>query len=159
MRKAMYYGAERKREGLKALMSVAVIAVGLVLSDMAASPALHMAAESGDVVGVWQWVEPAGERSEEGRPLFEIRRAADGELEAMILVSFGDRVSEADVSYDEGHLCMVTEHGASFKGELSADGLVIQGVIQYVGARSTALLQRVEHRKMRRAAGRKDYAT
>ena len=54
---------------------------------------------------------------------------------------------------------VVTEHGASFKGELSDDGLVIEGVIQFDGARTTALLQRVEHRKMRRAAGRRAYAT
>ncbi len=158
VRKAMYYGAERKREGLRALLSVAAIAAGLVLSNIAASSTLYPGAESGDVVGVWQWVEP-GETSQAGTPLFEIRRAADGELEAMVLVRSGDRVSEADVSYDQGHLCMVTEHGASFKGELSDDGLMIEGVIQYEGSRSTALLQRVEHRKMRRAAGRKAYAT
>ena len=155
----MYYGAERKKEGLKALMSVAAIAAGLVLSNMAASPALYLGAESGDVVGVWRWVEPAAEGTSATSPLFEIRRAADGELEAMLLVRSGDKVGEANVSYDAGHLCMVTEHGASFKGELSEDGLMIEGVIQYGDARSTALLQRVEHRKMRRAAGRKAFAT
>ena len=56
-------------------------------------------------------------------------------------------------------MCMVTEQGASFKAEISKDGLMIEGVIQYGGARSTALLKRVEHRKMRRAAGRKAYST
>ena len=155
----MYYGAERRREGLRAVMSMAAIAAGLVLSNMAASPALHMAAQSVDVVGLWQWVEPASQESQPATPLFEIRRAADGELEAMVLVRSGERVSEADVSYDAGHLCVVTEHGASFKGELSEDGLKIEGVIQYEGARSSALLQRVEHRKMRKAAGRRAYAT
>ncbi|MEK6255378.1 MAG: hypothetical protein N2B05_11840 [Gemmatimonadales bacterium] len=157
MRKAMYYDATRRREGLRALLSVAAIAAGLVLSNIAASSTLYLEAESGDVVGLWQWVE-AGATSQ-STPLFEIRRSANGDLEAMVLVRSGDRVREADVSYDEGHLCMVTEHGASFTGELSKDGLLIEGVIQYEGSRSTALLQRVEHRKMRRAAGRRAYAT
>lgn len=155
----MIYGAERKHEGLRVLLSVAVIAVGIVLSDMAASPTLYPDPGPGDVVGVWQWVEPASDRAGTGTPLFEIRRAADGELEATVLVRSGDRMGEADVSYDGGRLCVVTEHGASFKGELSDDGREIEGVIQYEGARSTALLQRVEHRKMRRAAGPKAYAT
>jgi hypothetical protein len=155
----MYYGAERKREGLKVLMSVAAIAAGLVLSNMAASPTLYLGADSGDVVGIWRWVEPAAGSTSATSPLFEIRRSADGELEAKLLVRSGDEVGDANVSYDAGHVCMVTEHGASFKGELSEDGLMIEGVIQYGEARSTALLQRVEHRKMRRAAGRKDYAT
>lgn len=159
MRRAMFYGVERKREGLKALLSVAAIASGLVLSDMAASPALSRDTEVADIVGLWQWVEPAGATSRASTPLFEIRRAADGELEAMVRVRSGDRVSEADVSYTEGHVCMVIEHGASFKGELSHDGLMIEGVIQYGGARSPVQLQRVEHRKMRRAAGRRVYAT
>ncbi|MGB5304545.1 MAG: hypothetical protein WBO43_10315 [Gemmatimonadota bacterium] len=158
MRKAMYYGETRRREGLRALLSVAAIAAGLVLSNIATSSTLYLEAESGDVVGLWQWVEP-GENSQARTPLFEIRRSADGHLEAMVLVRSGDRVREADVSYDAGHLCMVTEHGASFKGELSEDGSLIEGVIQFEGARSTALLQRVEHRKMRRAAGRRAYAT
>ncbi|MBT8461369.1 MAG: hypothetical protein KJO44_02520 [Gemmatimonadetes bacterium] len=151
----MYYGVERRHEGLRVLLSVAAIASGLVLSDMAASPAPG----HGDVVGLWQWVEPAGDDGRAETPLFEIRRAADGELEATVLVREGNRLSEADVSYDAGHLCMVTEHGASFKGQLSDDGLKIEGVIRYEGARSTALLQRVEHRKVRRAAERKAYAT
>lgn len=155
----MYYEAKKRREGLRALASVAAIACGLVLSDMAASPALHLGSDTGDVVGVWRWVDPAGEPDQGVTPLFEIRRAADGALEAMVLVRPGDRVREADVSFDAGELCMVTEHGASFKGELSPDGLVIEGVIQVDGARITALLERVEHRKMRRAAGRKAYAT
>ena len=155
----MYYGTQRKKEGLKALVSVAAIAAGLVLSNMAASPALYLGADSGDIVGIWRWVEPAAEGSTETSPLFEIRRAADGELEAKLLVRSGEKVGDADVSYDAGHLCMVTEHGASFKGELSEDGLMIEGVIQYGAVRSTALLQRVEHQKMRRAAGRKDYST
>ena len=154
----MYY-AKKRHEGLRALASVAAIAAGLVLSSMASSPAVYPGAETGDVVGVWRWVDPAGEREQGVTPLFEIRRAADGALEAMVLVRPGDRVSEADVSFDAGQLCVVTEHGASFKGELSEDGLVIEGVIQFDGARTTALLQRVEHRKMRRAAGRRSYAT
>jgi hypothetical protein len=155
----MYYDAKRKNEGLKALLSVAAIAVGLLLSNMAASPGLYLEAEAIDVVGVWRWVEPAADGIDPSTPLFEIRRAADGELEAMVLIRSGDHASEADVSYDAGHLCMVTEQGASFKGELSDDGLVIEGVIQLGGARSTALLQRVERRKLRRAAGRRAYAT
>lgn len=155
----MYYGAERKREGLKAFMSVAAIGAGLVLSNMAASPTPYLGADSGDVVGIWRWVEPAAGGTSATSPLFEIRRSADGELEAKLLVRSGDEVGDANVSYDAGHVCMVTEHGASFKGELSEDGLMIEGVIQYGEASSTALLQRVEHRKMRRAAGRKDYAT
>ena len=159
MRTAMYYATKRKNERLKALLSVAAIAVGLLLSSMAASPSLYLAADSGDVVGVWRWVEPAAEGIDESTPLFEIRRAADGELEAMVLIRSGDHASEADVSYDEGHLCMVTEKGASFKGELSEDGLIIEGVIQFGGARSTALLQRVERRKLRRAAERRAYST
>lgn len=155
----MYYGARRKNEGLKAVLSVAAIAVGLVLSNMAASPGLYLAADSLDVVGVWRWVEPAAEESAETSPLFEIRRSADGDLEATILVRSGRHSAEADISYDAGHLCVVTEQGASFKGEISEDGLVIEGVIHYGGSRSTALLQRVERRKLRRAAGRKAYAT
>lgn len=155
----MYYATKRKNEGLKALLSVAAIAVGLLLSNMAASPSLYLAADSVDVVGVWRWVEPEADGADAASPLFEIRRAADGQLEAMILVRSGDHSSEADVSYDAGHLCMVTEQGTSFKGELSEDGLMIEGVIQYGGARSTALLKRVEHRNMRRAAGRKAYST
>jgi hypothetical protein len=156
----MYYGATRKREGLRALLSVAAIAAGLVLSNMAASSAPYLSGEVADVVGVWQWVDPAAERSDEAAtPLFEIRRTADGALEAMVLVRPGARVREANVSYDQGHLCMVTERGASFKGEISEDGTIIEGVIQFEGARSSALLQRVEHRKMRRAAGRRTYAT
>ena len=158
MRKAMYYGETRRREGLRALLSVAAIAAGLVLSNIATSSTLYLEAESGDVVGLWQWVAP-GETDQASTPLFEIRRAADGHLEAVVLVRSGDRVREADVSYDAGHLCMVTEHGASFKGELSEDGSLIEGVVQFEGTRSTALLQRVEHLKMRRAAGRRAYAT
>jgi len=154
----MYYGATRRREGLRALLSVAAIAAGLVLSNIATSSTLYLEAESGDVVGLWQWVAP-GETDQASTPLFEIRRAADGHLEAVVLVRSGDRVREADVSYDAGHLCMVTEHGASFKGELSEDGSLIEGVVQFEGTRSTALLQRVEHLKMRRAAGRRAYAT
>jgi hypothetical protein len=155
----MYYAAKKRREGLRALASLATIAAGLVLSNMAASPGAYVSAETGDIVGVWRWVNPAGEPGPGVTPLFEIRRAADGALEAVVLVSPGERVREADVSFDAGHLCVVTEHGASFKGELSKDGLVIEGVIQFDGARATALLQRVEHRKMRRAAGRRAYAT
>ena len=155
----MYYGATRRREGLRALLSVAAIAAGLVLSNMAASPAQYVNTEAADVVGMWRWVDPAAERSDAMTPLFEIRRAADGALEAVVLVRPGDRLREANVSYDHGKLCMVTEHGASFKGEISDDGLIIEGVIQFEGARSFALLQRVEHRKMRRAAGRRAYAT
>ena len=139
----MYYAAKRKNEGLKALLSVAAIAVGLLLSNMAASPSLYLGADSVDVVGVWRWVEPAADGADAASPLFEIRRAPGGELEAMVLIRSGDHASEADVSYDAGHLCMVTEQGASFKGELSEDGSMIQGVIQYGGARSTALLRRV----------------
>jgi len=154
----MYYAAKERREGWRALASVAAIVAGFALSQ-ATSPALHLGAETGDVVGVWRWVDPAGERSPSVTPLFEIRRGADGALEAMVLVSPGDRVREADISFTEGHLCMVTQHGASFQGELSEDGRVIDGVIQFDGARASAQLQRVEHRKMRRAAGRKTYAT
>jgi len=154
----MYYATTRKNEGLKALLSVAALAVGLLLSSMAASPSFYLGADSADVVGVWRWVEPAADGADVASPLFEIRRAPDGQLEAMILIRSGDHSSEADVSYDAGHLCMVTEQGASFKGEISKDGLMIEGVIQYGGARSTALLKRVEHRKMRRAAGRKAYS-
>ena len=154
----MYYGATKRREGLRALLSVAAIAAGLVLSNIATSSTLYLEAETVDVVGLWQWVTP-GETGQASTPLFEIRRAADGDLEAIVLVRSGDRVREADVSYDAGHLCMVTQHGASFKGELSEDGSSIKGVLQYEGARSSALLQRVEYRKMRRAAGRRAYAT
>jgi hypothetical protein len=155
----MYYGAKRRREGLRALASVATIAAGLVLSSMASSHGSYMGAEFDDVVGLWRWVDAAGERDQSVAPLLEIRRAADGALEAMVLVRPGDRVREADVSFDAGHLCMVTEHGASFKGDLSADGRLIEGIVQFDGTRMTALLQRVEHRKMRRAAGRSAYAT
>ena len=154
----MYY-AKKRREGLKTLASVAALGSGLVLSNMASSPAVHLGAESGDVVGVWRWVDPAGDHEQAVTALFEIRRAADGALEAMVLVRPGDRVREADVSFDAGQLCVVTEHGASFKGELSEDGRMIAGVIQFEGARTTALLQRVEHRNMQRAAGRRTYAT
>ncbi|MCL7961152.1 MAG: hypothetical protein M8861_13245 [marine benthic group bacterium] len=154
----MYYGATKRREGLRALLSVAAIAAGLVLSNIATSSTLYLETETVDVVGLWQWVAP-GETGQASTPLFEIRRAADGDLEAIVLVRSGDRVREADVSYDAGHLCMVTQHGASFKGELSEDGSSIKGVLQYEGARSSALLQRVEYRKMRRAAGRRAYAT
>ena len=159
MRRVMYYGTERRHEGFRAFLSVAAIAAGLVLSSMAASPGNYLGADSMDVVGVWQFVQPTADRVADSAPLFEIRRAADGELEAILLVRSGDRATEADVSFDAGHLCVVTEHGASFKGEISDDGLVIQGVIQFEGARSDALLQRVERRKMRRAAGRRAYAT
>ncbi len=154
----MYYTTRKRHEGLRALLSVAAIAAGLVLSNMATAPGSYLGAEGMDVVGLWQFV-PAAAQKADAAPLFEIRRAADGELEATLVVRSGDRVTGADVSFDEGHLCVVTEHGASFKGEISDDGLVIHGVIQYEGARSNALLQRVERRKMRRAAGRKAYAT
>jgi hypothetical protein len=154
----MYYGATRRREGLKAVMSIAAIAAGLMLSDLAASPALQIDAKTGDVVGVWRWVDPSGHQ-EAATPLLQIRRASDGDLEALVLIRPGDRARQADVSYDQGHLCMVTEHGASFKGRLSEDGSMIEGVIQFEGTRANALLQRVEHRKMRRAAGLRSYAT
>lgn len=154
----MYYGATRRREGLRVVLSIAAIAAGLMLSNLAASPALHPEITMTDVVGVWKWVDPAGAR-EATSPLLEIRRAADGALEALVLMRPGDGARQADVSYDEGSLCMVTEHGASFKGRLSADGREIEGVIQFEGTRANALLQRVEHRKMRRAAGPRAYAT
>ena len=153
----MYYGAKSRREGMKALLSVAAIASGLVLSNMAASSSLKPGGD--DIVGVWRWVEPGGQAAYSGTPMFEIRRSPDGDLEAMVIVRSGSLVGQADVSYDAGYLCMVTDHGASFKGELSDDGSMIQGVIQYEGGQSAALLQRVEHRKMRRATGRKGYMT
>jgi len=60
----MYYHAERKMEGLKALLSLAAIVAGLALSNMAASPALHIGSGTGDVVGIWRWVQPgAGGRT------------------------------------------------------------------------------------------------
>lgn len=160
-RTAMYYHAERKMDGMKALLSLAAIAAGLVLSNMAASPALHIGSGTVDVVGVWRWVQPGadGLTLDAASPTLEIRRAPDGELEATILVRSGNHLREADVSYDAGHLCMVTSGGASFKGQLSEDGSTIEGVLQYDGARSAAQLQRVERRKMRRAAERRPYAT
>lgn len=159
MRKAMYYGGERRREGLRALLSVAVIAAGFVVSNMAASSHAYSGTNPEDVVGVWRWVEPAGDANARETPLVEIRRAADGALEALIQARSGDIASPADISFDSGHLCVVTRHGASFKGRMSDDGLLIEGVLQYEGARLSAQFQRVAYRKLRRATGRSDYAT
>jgi len=158
VRKAMYYTGESRREGMKTVLSIAAIAAGLMLSNLASSPALHTGLNMGDVVGVWRWVDPSSER-EATTPLLEIRRASDGALQALVLVRPGDRAREADVSFDAGQLCMVTEHGASFQGQLSDDGSRIEGVIQFEGNRADALLQRVDVRKMRRAAGARAYAT
>ena len=157
----MYYQAERRMEGPKALLSVAVIVAGLLLSNMASSPALHVGSGAVDVVGVWRWVQPDVDRptAEAASPTLEIRRAPDGALEAMILVRSGGPVRGAYVSFEAGQVCMVTNGGVSFKGELSEDGSTIEGVLHYEGGRSSALLQRVEHRKMRRAAARRRYAT
>ena len=94
----MYYATTRKNEGLKALLSVAALAVGLLLSSMAASTSFYLGADSADVVGVWRWVEPAADGADVASPLFEIRRAPDGLLEAMIVIRSGDHSSEADVS-------------------------------------------------------------
>ena len=154
----MYYVGDRRREGLKAVLSIAAIVAGLMLSNLAASPAPDAGLNVGDVVGVWRWVDPTSER-EATTPLLEIRRASDGALQALVLVHPGDRAREADVSYDAGHLCMVTEHGASFQGRLSEDGSRIEGVIQFEGNRADLRLQRVDVRKMRRAAGARAYAT
>jgi hypothetical protein len=154
----MYYGAERKTEGLKAVLSIAAIAAGLLLSSMAASPALYVGSGTVDVVGVWRWVSPDVTRPDE-TPVFEIRRDSEGRLKATILVRSSGHVHGADVSFDEGHVCLQTEDGASFKGELSDDGTRIQGVIHYGQSSSTALFERVEHRKLRKAAARRAYAT
>ena len=155
----MFYG-ERRFEGLKALLSIAAIASGLLLSNMAASGSMYFGNGPVDVVGVWQWVTQGEERAgDTSGPVFEIRRSADGELKALITVRSGDYIHRADVSVDGGQVCMTTDDGASFSGELSNDGRSIEGVIYYGGESSSALLERVERRKMRRAAGRKAYAT
>ena len=84
----MYYGATKRREGLRALLSVAAIAAGLVLSNIATSSTLYLEKETVDVVGLWQRVAP-GETSQASTPLFEIRRAADGDLEAIVMNAGG----------------------------------------------------------------------
>lgn len=146
-------------EGWKAALSVAAIAAGLALSDMAASGTTYTVDGPGDVVGVWQWVmQGEGESRDVSGPFFDIRRAADGELKAIITVRSGRDVARADISVEGGQVCVITADGASFSGELSEDGLRIQGVLHYEGESSSAMLKRVERRKMRGAAGRKAYA-
>lgn len=156
----MFYGTKRRFEGMKALLSVAAIATGLMLSNMAASSPLYMGNGQDEVLGVWQWVTQGEEEASDGSgPVFEIRRAVDGHLEALIKVRSGDPVHGADVKVDGDQVCMVTGDGASFSGELSDDGLRIRGVIYYGGESSSVMLERVVRRKMPRAAGRKAYAT
>jgi hypothetical protein len=155
---AMFHGTSRF-EGLKALLSVAAIAAGLTLSRVAASDTVPPMDAPADVVGVWQWVsQDEGHAHSVSGPLFEIRRAADGQLTGFISVGSGDHAYGAEVSVDGVQVCMVTEGGASFSGQLSEDGLRIRGVIHYGSERSSAVLQRVERRKLRRAAERKVYA-
>lgn len=156
----MYYGARSRFEGMKAILSVAAVAAGFVLSDMAASSRGSVGDGPGDVVGVWQWVmQGEGQSRDAAGPLFEIRRSADGHLRALIKATSGRKLLGADVSVDGGHVCMVTHDGASFSGELSHDGRRIDGFVKYGGETSSAVLKRVEHRKLRRAAGSKAYAT
>ncbi len=156
----MFYGGKSRFEGLKAMLSIAAIAAGFALSDMAASPTGYLSSGPVDVVGVWQWVmQGEGQARHAAGPMFEIRRAEDGHLEALIKAGSGSRLLGADVRVDDGQVCMITRDGASFSGELSDDGRRIDGVIHYGGESSSAILKRVEHRKMRRAAGRKAYAT
>ncbi len=141
---------------MKATLSLAAIAAGLVLSNVAAHPTMYAGDGVLDVVGVWRWVP---ESSNAQSPLFEIRREATGELTARIVARSGDRPHEADVSFNAGSVCMVTEGGASFKGELSEDGSRIRGVVRYGNSKTSAMLERVEHRKLRRAVAGRMFAT
>ena len=155
----MMYGTDGRFEGFKALLSMAVIASGMLLSNVAASGTLHSGYGPVDVVGLWRWVVHGEDQAlDRSGPIFEIRRSADGRLEAISARS-GDHVRGADVSVDDGQVCMVTQNGASFSGKISDDGLRIRGTLRYGGERSSAVLERVEHRKLRRAAGHEAYAT
>jgi hypothetical protein len=151
-REAMYYGAERKREGTRALLSVVAIAAGVVLSNTASTSAFL---GSTDVEGVWRWVsQTADEQAQVVRSrVFEIRRDADGQLRATIAARSGAHVDGAEVSFDDGHICMITDEGASFSGEISEDGSLIHGVIEFGGARQSALLERVD-RPIRKTSAR-----
>ena len=152
----MFDGAERRFEGLKATLSFAAVAAGILLSNMAAHSVPSSAEGKADVVGVWGWVATSKDAA---TPVFEIRRNAAGELTAKIVARSGGPVHGADVSYEAGRICMVTEDGASFKGTLSEDGTRIHGVIRYGNTSASALLERIEHRKLRRAAARQLFAT
>lgn len=154
----MYYGARRKREGFRALLSVAVLATGVALSDLASTATI---VDETAVEGLWRWVSQASDgqaRDEAGR-LFEIRRDADGQLRAIIAMSSGGHVREATVSFREGHVCMSTGGGATFSGQLSDDGTLIHGVIEYDGATRSALFKRVDRRSPKASDVLPAYAT
>jgi hypothetical protein len=158
----MFNGVERKGfDGLKAVLSVAAIAAGLLLSSMAGPDFVATGDGSTDIVGLWRWVvESPGEN--EGAAdvqLFEIQRDFDGRLTARMLSrDRANRHADTRVSYDEGQVCVVAGDGTSFKGQVSDDGSRIEGVIRYQGSHSAAQLRRVDRRKLR-AAERRTYAT
>jgi len=151
----MRYDASRTGiEGLKALLSVAVLWFGGVVAGSAAQDAVPPsdggAAE--DVLGIWAWVvaapacQPDSPAATETR-FVEFRRGPDGRLEARALSrSDGKPRIRAlrGVSFEDGTLRLELDDGVAFHGTMQRDGRSIDGVLESGGDPAASVLRRLD---------------
>ncbi len=140
-------------EGLKALLSVAVLWFGGVVAGGAGSDLPSPGgAGAQDVVGVWAWAvttsacrpdapDPTGTR------YVEFRRGTDGRLEARALFRTGGTArirALPGVSFKDGRLRLDLGDGIAFHGTLRRDGRSIRGVLESGEAPAASVLRRLD---------------
>jgi hypothetical protein len=135
--------AGTETEGVKAVLSLAVVGLGLWLGGLAGAAVDR---HDADLTGVWRWT-PNTVAPPRVEALLELRRATDGHLEARLLRRDFTREPVLEggrsVEFRDGTLCVETDRGTALRGRLAGDGSTISGVLEIRGVSVPGRLERV----------------